>query len=152
MNKKVIRSIVIMIILSISYINFEDTYKNGIKFLFEGDYFLWIYTIAVVIAFSIHFWYKIETSSDLKMFKSEIAIFDSISNITTFLAIGSTALTLLKGIYLQKFFKVVYFINFADFDLGIIFAVSCALLWLVIVRIAGLYKEALYYQPQTINN
>ena len=152
MNKKIIISIIIMIILCISYLIFEDYFKNGIKFLFEINCFLWIHTIAVIIVFFIHFVYKIETSSHLKILNNEIALFDTILNIGTFALIGSTALTLLKGIYLQHFFKIEYFRSFGELDLITIFAVCCALLWYTIVRIFGLFKEALYYQPQSIQN
>jgi hypothetical protein len=152
MNKKVIVSIIIMIALCISYLVFEDDFKNGIKFLFEINCFWWIHTIAVVIVFFIHFGYKIETSSHLKILSSEIAVFDTILNIGTFTLIGSTALTLLKGIYLQHFFKIEYFKSFGELDLITIFAVCCALLWYTTVRISGLFKEALYYQPQAIES
>ncbi|KLE00248.1 hypothetical protein [Aliarcobacter butzleri] len=152
MNKKIIISIIIMIILCISYLIFEDYFKNGIKFLFEINCFLWIHTIAVIIVFFIHFVYKIETSSHLKILNNEVALFDTILNIGTFALIGSTALTLLKGIYLQHFFKIEYFRSFGELDLITIFAVCCALLWYTIVRIFGLFKEALYYQPQSIQS
>lgn len=72
-------------------------------------------------------------------------------NMGTFILIGSSALALLKGVYLQEFFKIEYFKNYGKVDIWTIFAISCSLLWYTVVRIVGLFKEAIFYKPQEIN-
>lgn len=71
MNKKVIWTIIALIGLCFIYIFYEDEIKNIVKFLFVKNVFLWLHTIAVIIIFIIHFFYKIETSSELKILHSE---------------------------------------------------------------------------------
>lgn len=54
---------------------------------------------------------------------------DAIFTVATFGLAGSTSLALLKGLYLQLFFKGTYFTGFADFDLASIFLISSFLLF-----------------------
>lgn len=150
MNKNSILTIIIMFILCLVYLLFENDFKNIIKILLEKEFLLYMYSIAILIAFVVHDIHKIKTSSHLKIVHSDIFLFDTILNIATFITISSTALALLKGIYLQYFFKIEYFVSFKDFDLWTIFGVSAFLLWYVTVRIIGLFKEAVIFKPQEI--
>jgi len=150
MNRKVILSICALVLLSLSYLLFEAEAKDLIKFLFENNVFLILHTLAVGIIFVIHFFFKIETSSELKILHSENVFFEMVLNIGTFFLIGSSALALLKGVYLQEFFNIEYFKSYGKLDIWTIFAVSCSLLWYTSTRIVGLTKEAIFYKPQEI--
>jgi hypothetical protein len=151
MNKKVICSGIFLFVLCIFYFYWKSEFQEAIKFLFESNYLWRAYNITVIIIFALHgFFVNSSESYDFKLLKSEMVLFDSIVNMATYIAVGSTALSLLKGIYLQEVFNSTYFINFEKYDLFTMIGVSVVLLWFSITRVWKVAIEVLYYNPQEV--
>ncbi len=101
--------------------------------------------IFVVVSVICHTMFVPETTLDVPMFKSnQLWILEVIVNIATYAAITSTAITLLKAIYIQQFYgDIQYFHQFENYDIYTMFAVSGVLLWFSMFKCWQLFHEAL---------
>ncbi|RXJ98475.1 hypothetical protein CRV02_13360 [Arcobacter sp. CECT 8989] len=146
MNKKVVFAALVLISLIIYYVNYEDEVKDYIKVLLESPYLIFTYNSLIGIVFLLHaLFVKNNDSFDFKVLNADIPIIDAALNFTTYGAVGSTALSLLKGLYLQNVFNITYFKYFQTYDLSVMFIVCLFLLWFSLTRVYKAAVEVLFY-------
>ncbi len=147
-NKNVIYAAIGLLLLSLAYQFFENEFKEAIKYLFETNYLWNGYNFIVVVVFFLHALFINNSQSyDFNVLKGELPFLDAFLNVATYIAVGSTALSLLKGIYLQEVFEVIYFKNYQNYDLYAMIGVSVILLWFSITRVWRVGVEVVYHKP-----
>lgn len=146
-NSKVLLSMIFLILLSSSAIVFKKDVMDSIRWLLESGWLRVGLLMYIVVTIIIHSFFIEETYlSDVPLFQSRISkplyIFLTIG---TYAAVTSTAVTLLKGAYIQQFYgDVIYFNEFEKIDIYALLGVATLLLWYAIFNTSRLLKEALF--------
>lgn len=144
-KQQVVLVVIFLTIVCILFTVFQVEIMLKIKWLLENSILKIGCIIFVIVSISCHALIVPETElDDVSLFKgNKIAPLIVIANISTYVAISSTATTLLKAIYLQKFFNdSKYFYQFEDYDVYVMFAGCLVLLWFTIFNCGLLLKEA----------
>ncbi len=144
-KQQVVLVVLFLTIVCILFTIFQDDIMLKIKWLLENSILKVGCIIFVIVSISCHAFFVPETElDDVSLFKgNKIAPLIVIANISTYVAISSTATTLLKAIYLQKFYNdSKYFYQFEDYDVYVMFAGCLVLLWFTIFNCGLLLKEA----------
>ena len=131
MNKNVLISAVFLFLISISILFYKIEIMEGITILLKSNYLRYACLIFIFISIVCNTYYVPEsTLENVPMFKSNsYRFFEGVLNFATYSAVASTAISLLKGLYLQTVNNELYFLKFSDYDIYIMFAVSGLLLW-----------------------
>ena len=145
MNKKVLFSASILAVLCFLFASNQTQAMLYIREFLESGYLMLICIIFVVISICCHTAFVPESNLDVPMFKSnQMWILEIVVNIATYAGITSTAVTLLKAIYIQQFYgDIKYFHEFESYDINTMFAVSGVLLWFSMFKCWQLFHEAL---------
>ncbi|KXO10079.1 hypothetical protein AKG98_863 [Moritella sp. JT01] len=146
MNKTVLFSALGLVAMCIIFSLNQVLIMLGIRYLLESGYLMGACTIFVFVSIICHGVYVNESVlEDVPMFKSnQLWILEILVNIATYVAITSTAITLLKALYIQQFYgDIQYFLEFKSYDIYTMFGVSCALLWFSMFKCWLLFHEAL---------
>lgn len=142
--KLIIASAIAVVVLAAVFFFWWDKTKYVIKFVLEAKltYFL-LWTITVLIFLLHYFKHKDKEIKSETIFTRKFGAF--IDNAFGGIAYGTTittALTLLKGLYIQKFFgDKQYFTEFNDLDLMTVFGVMIFLLYFSIMKVIDVAKE-----------
>lgn len=142
--KLIIISAILVVGLAIAFFFYWETTKVIIRTVLESKltYFL-IWTITVLI-FIIHYLrHKDKEINSETIITKKFGVFmDNALGGFTYATIITTCLTLLKGLYIQKFFlDKVYYSEFNDIDLMTVFGVMIFLLWYAGVKVIDTAKE-----------
>jgi hypothetical protein len=143
--KLIIASVIIVIALAAAFFFCWETTKCIIRAILEAKltYFL-LWTITVLIFLFHYFKHKDKEVKSEPVFTKKFGAF--IDNAFGGIAYGTiiiTALTLLKGLYIQKFFNdKQYFTEFNDLDLMTVFGVMIFLLYFTAMKVIDIAKEA----------
>ncbi|EOB6680487.1 hypothetical protein [Vibrio campbellii] len=145
MNKRVLGAASVLAVVCFLFTVNQDTAMQYIRDFLESGYLMIICLIFVVVSIVCHASFVPESNLDVPMFKSnQMWILEVIVNIATYTAITSTAITLLKAIYIQQFYgDIQYFHQFESYDIYTMFAVSGVLLWFSMFKCWQLFYEAL---------
>lgn len=124
---------------------FQDALKSNLRFILEGGFlevFLVISVAVVVLSHSL----KVNESDENSplIFKSGFKPLDVFLTVGTYVAITSTACSLLEGAYIQQVFGVEYFTKFGELDINVLIGVSALLMWYVIFHMYKMLKELLF--------
>lgn len=143
--KLIIASAIIVVALAAAFFFWWDITKCVIRTILEAKltYFL-LWTITVLIFLFHYFKHKDKEVKSEPVFTKKFGTF--IDNAFGGIAYGTiitTALTLLKGLYIQKFFiDKQYFTEFNDLDLMTVFGVMIFLLYFAVMKVIDIAKEA----------
>ncbi|MEN9337467.1 MAG: hypothetical protein RLZZ500_2454 [Bacteroidota bacterium] len=142
--KLIIVSAILVVVLAAAFFFYWETTKVLIRIVLESKftYFL-IWTVTILI-FIIHYLRHKdkEVKSETIITKKFGVFMDNALGGFTYATIITTCLTLLKGLYIQKFFiDKVYFLEFNDMDLMTVFGVMIFLLWYAGVKVIDTAKE-----------
>lgn len=145
MNNKVLFSALFLGALCILFTLNKLEVMAGIRFLLESGYMMKVCVIFSVVSICCHTFFVSESNLDVPMFKSnQLWILELIVNVATYVAISSTAVTLLKALYIQEFYgDIQYFLEFRNYDIYTMFGVSGVLLWFSMFKCWQLLHEAL---------
>jgi hypothetical protein len=142
--KLIIASAIIVVALAAAFFFCWDTTKCIIRTILEAkltNFLLW--TITVLIFLLHYFKHKDKEVKSEAVFTKKFGSF--IDNAFGGIAYGTiitTALTLLKGLYIQKFFTdKQYFTEFNDLDLMTVFGVMIFLLYFAVMKVIDIAKE-----------
>lgn len=131
-------------ILAISAYYFQESIKVNLKLVLVQGYLKAILILFVSIVILTHSLKVTSAESDsLVMYRSGFKPLDVVLTLGTYLAITSTACSLLEGAYLQQFFQIEYFKKFEQLDIYTLLGVSALLLWYVVFHMYKLLKEFL---------
>ncbi|QQA74575.1 hypothetical protein [Pectobacterium parmentieri] len=123
----------------------QESAMGIIKQVLEQSYlkiFLNIVIVVIVLTHTI----KVRSQEDATGFlvKSGFLPIDMFSTIGTYMAVSSTACSLLEGAFLQQFYEIGYFLKFSQLDIYILFGVSALLLWYVALHMYQLGVDLLF--------
>lgn len=142
--KLIIASAIIVVALATAFFFYWETTKIIIRNILEAKltYFL-LWTITVLIFLLHYFRHKDkEVRSETIITKKFGVFFDNALGGIAYGTIMTTCLTLLKGLYIQKFFTdKIYFTEFNDMDLMTVFGVMSFLLYYAGVKVIDTAKE-----------
>lgn len=142
--KLIIVSIIIITVISGAFFFYWENTKKIIRFILEAQltyFLLWTFTILVFIFHYLKHKHK-EVKSETIFTKKFGTFFDNALGGFAYATIITTSLTLLKGLYIQKFFTdKKYFIEFNDLDLMTMFGVMLFLLYYAGVKVIDTFKE-----------
>ncbi len=96
----------------------------------------------IVVSHSIKI--KPENDSSNVMIRSGVLPLDICLTLGTYIAITTTACSLLEGAFVQQFFGVEYFTKFEDLDIYVLLGVAALLLWYVVFHMYKMISELLF--------
>jgi hypothetical protein len=142
--KLIILSAFVVIICAVAFYFYWETTKIIIRKILEAKFTSFLFWLITVLIFLFHYF-----KHKSKEVRSETIITNKfgkfIDNLLGGVGYGTaitTCLTLLKGLYIQKFFgDIIYFSEFKDLDLMTIFGVTLFLLYLSIMKVVDIAKE-----------
>jgi hypothetical protein len=146
-NKKFIFSSVFLLALIVVTSANKVEVMLGVRWLLESGWFKGIllsYICVTIISHSITV--KESDLLDIPLFRTQInKPLDTVLTIGTYVAVASTATTLLKGAYIQQFYgDIIYFREFGKLDIYSLLGVASLLLWYVLFHTSRMFKEALF--------
>lgn len=137
-------SVIIIFVTAGVFFFFWDTTKNIIRIILEAHltYFL-LWTITILIFLLHYFRHKDkEVRSETIITKKFGSFLDNALGGIVYGTTITTSLTLLKGLFIQKFFgDIQYFTEFNNIDLITIFSVMIFLLYFGVVKVVEIAKE-----------
>ncbi|VVS94669.1 hypothetical protein [Desulfoluna spongiiphila] len=130
--------------LIVSALCFHKEMQEPIKIIFESKiprFLLWGYVVVSVVMH--RFLFGSTDSNDSFIVRHFGKYADTVFAIGSFGLGGSTSIALMKGLYLQTFFEMHFFIGFGSFDLVSMFLLSSFLFVYCIVNTTKLFKEVI---------
>ncbi|UKE83561.2 hypothetical protein PJ912_22625 [Pectobacterium colocasium] len=132
------------ILAAVAFFNQESS-MGIMKLALEKGYLKVFLNIVIVVIVFTHT-VKVRSQEDAAGFlvKSGFLPIDMFSTIGTYIAVSSTACSLLEGAILQQFYQINYFLKFSQLDIYILLGVSALLLWYVILHMYQLGVDLLF--------
>lgn len=126
------------------FFSYLDNTKKIIRIILEAKttyFLLWTITIYIFVLHYIRHKSK-DIKSDTIITKKFGVFFDNAFGGVAYATMITTSLTLIKGLYIQKFFgDIKYFLEFNDLDLTSIFGISLFFLYYSIMKVIDTGKE-----------
>ena len=145
-NTKFLLSVVALTIAGCLTFFFKEPLKILIRSMLEAEFTGYALLMFIWASFISHAVFcRHAVPRNMPYFRSGIVVLDVVSNAITYSTLGFTSLTLLKGVYIQKFFgDITYFTEFRSLDLNAILAVCAILIGYVLLNMTMLFKEAMF--------
>lgn len=143
-RKWLIISGIFVVISAIIYSFFWGKLKLILRDILEAQIVYSLFWITTVFIFLLHYFKhkNKEVKSEPIITKKFGIFFDNALGGIFYGTIITTSLTLLKGLYIQRFFTdIQYFKEFKDIDLLTIFGVACFLFYYALVKVVDVAKE-----------
>lgn len=138
-------SITFIAILAISSYLFKIELMNYVRLVLENGQLksvLLIFVTIIVISHSIKI--KADSGASSAIIHSGLLPLDIFLTLGTYIAITTTACSLLEGAFIQKFFGIEYFSKFNDLDIYVLLGVAALLLWYVAFHMYKMASEVLF--------
>lgn len=143
--KLILASAFLVVIAAAAFYFYWDTTKLFIRKILEAPFTVFILWVVTVLIFLLHYFQhkNKEVASEPIITKKFGTFIDNILGGIGYGTAITTSLTLLKGLYIQKFFPndKVYFLEFKDLDLMTIFGVTLFLLYISFMKVIDIAKE-----------
>ena len=138
-------SIVFVAVLAIVAYSYQDQAMNFTRLILEKGYLKIFLNMAIVIVVFTHS-VRVKPQSDTAslLVKSGFLPIDIFLTVSTYIAVSTTACSLLEGAFLQQFFQEAYFLKFGQLDIYVLLGVSALLLWYVALHMYQLGRELLF--------
>lgn len=147
LNWKTTISVIFVMALIILMQMFGNEIKGPLKDILESKWVAFVVWGYVGGTFVIH--HYLYSSSELKkdsfIYKHFGAYAETLFGIATYGIAGTTSLALLKGLYLQTFYKGMYFTGFGAFDLVSMFLLTSFLLVYCMFNTTIMLKDVLFH-------
>lgn len=150
-NFKTTGAVIFLIFLIVVVQIYGSQLKEPLKSILESSWLkmgAWAYISGTFIIYQILF-----TSNELKtdgfIYKHFGVYADTLFGAATYGFAGTTSLSLIKGLYLQTFYKEEYFIGFATFDLVSMFLLTSFLLAYCTFNVTKMFKEILFFHSSS---
>lgn len=134
----------LVISTSIAFYFYWDLTREIIRYILECKFTIFIVWVITILIFIVH--YFTHKSKDVEgepiITKKFGAFIDNALGGVSYGTTMTTSITLLKGLYIQKFFvDKVYFKEFQDIDLMAIFGVTLFLLYISVMKVIEISRE-----------
>ncbi|MCU0361471.1 MAG: hypothetical protein MUF75_12305 [Bacteroidia bacterium] len=142
--KLLFASAICLVVAAGAFYFYWDTTKFVIRQILESKFTAFILWVLTVLVFLFHYFKhkSKEIESEPILTKKFGAFIDNILGGVGYATAITTSLTLLKGIYIQKFYSdKTYFVEFQDLDLMTIFGVTLFLLYFSVMKVIDIAKE-----------
>lgn len=142
--KLMIFSTFLVVIAAAIFYFYWDFTKILIRKILEEKFTVFIIWVVTVLIFLVHYFKhkSKDVESEPILTKKFGAFIDNILGGIGYATAITTSLTLLKGLYIQKFFNdKIYFVEFQDLDLITIFGVTLFLLYFASMKVIDIAKE-----------
>lgn len=143
--KLIIATAVLIVIAAAAFYFYWDITKLIIRKILEAKFTVFILWVVTVLIFLLYYFKHKdkEVASEPIITKKFGDFIDSILGGVGYGTVITTSLTLLKGLYIQKFFPndKIYFLEFQDLDLMTIFGVTLFLLYFSLMKVIDIAKE-----------
>lgn len=124
---------------------YQDIAMGSMRLILENAYLKIFLNMAIgIIVFTHSIKVQAQSSSRSLLVKSGFLPIDISLTIGTYMAVSTTACSLLEGAFLQQFYDVTYFLKFDQLDIYVLIGVSALLLWYVALHIYQLGVELLF--------
>ena len=152
-DKSSLLAIVFVAILAISATIFKDFLMQFTRSVLENGHLKIVLLIAVtIIVFSHSIKIKPKNDSSNVMIRSRLAPLDIFLTLGTYIAVTSTACSLLEGAFIQQFFGVKYFNEFESLDIYVLLGVAALLLWYVAFHMYKMFIELLFNTTEVLKS
>jgi len=149
-NKRIdLSSVVALLVVSvfacISYFN-QDNAMNIIRVVLENGYLKSAIVIGIVVIIVTHS-IRVKSKKDNGVFiiKSGFKPLDVFLSCGTYIAVSSTACSLMEGAFVQQFFgDIQYFTQFSNLDVYVLLGVASLLIWYVVFHMYTLAGELVF--------
>jgi len=142
--KLIFASAALVVVAAAAFFFYWDTTRLIIRRILEEKFTLFFLWVVTVLIFLVHYFKhkSKEVESEPIITKKFGAFIDNMLGGIAYGTTITTSLTLLKGLYIQKFFTdKVFFIEFQDLDLMTIFGVALFLLYFSCMKVIDIAKE-----------
>lgn len=149
--KLILISTAIVVFLAFVFLFFANNAKVAVRVILEASITSFLLGVITVLIFIINYFKNKRKSIEAEpiITKKFGAFIDNILGGITYATTITTSLTLLKGLYIQTFFKdKTYFLEFEKLDLVTIFGVALFLLYVSFMKVIEIAKET-YKVEQT---
>lgn len=144
-DKKSLFAILFVAILAILSFLFKIEIMNLMRIVLEKGHLKAILLILVSIIVITHpVKIRPENDSSNLMIRSGVVPLDIFLTLSTYMAITTTACSLLEGAFIQNFFGVIYFNRFEELDIYVLLGVATLLLWYVSFHMYKMTVELLF--------
>ncbi len=140
----IIVSAILIIGTSIAFYFYWNLTRQFIRYILECKFTIFILWVITILVFLIHYFtHKSKDVETEPIITKKFGIFiDNALGGVSYGTTMTTSITLLKGLYIQKFFvDRVYFKEFQDIDLMAIFGVTLFLLYISVMKVVEISKE-----------
>lgn len=129
---------------AISYF-YKDIAMSTMGLALENGYLeIFLNMAIVIIVFTHSIKVQAQSSNRSLLVRSGFLPIDIFLTIGTYMAVSTTACSLLEGAFLQQFYDVIYFLKFDQLDIYVLIGVSALLLWYVALHVYQLGIELLF--------
>lgn len=142
--KWIIASIVTLIVVAFAFFFYWELTKVFIRWILEGTFTYFILWAAPICLFLLHYIrHKDKEVKTEPIITRKFGVFvDNALGGVSYATIIATSTTLLKGLYIQKFFDdKQYFTEFNDIDLMAVFGVASFLLYISLMKVYDIIME-----------
>jgi len=144
MNGKIFTAALIITTMCVIFSIFEKESMLIFKAFLESGHAITMCIIFILVSvFCYTYFVPDNTSDEIPLFRYKgIWALEFFLNVSTYVAVTTTAVNLIKGIYLQKFYEGKYFGDFDNLDIYTMAGVSAMLLWFGIFQCWKMLKAA----------
>ncbi|MDD8060782.1 hypothetical protein [Shewanella metallivivens] len=138
-------SIVFVAVLAAVAYFYQDVAMGTMRQALENGYLkIFLNMIILIIVLTHTIKVQAQSSSRSLLVKSGFLPVDMSLTIGTYMAVSTTACSLLEGAFLQQFYDVTYFLKFDQLDIYVLIGVSALLLWYVALHMYQIGVELLF--------
>lgn len=151
LNYKFIIAFVILLVSAILMFNFPLESKDLIKSFLESQWTNYLIAAITIIIYILYFIFSNDKNYNLKpLITPYFGHFFDIVIGGVGIATGITSsLTILKGIFLQEYYNIIYFNEFDQFDKWLLFLTMSFLLYFLIMKVGNIIKEIIWVERIT---
>jgi membrane protease YdiL (CAAX protease family) len=151
-NTKVVIAFIILLTISILMYFFPVSGKDLLKQFLSAKITYYLICAITVIIYVLYFFFSKDKNYNLKpiitpLFGHFFDIF--MGGIGVAIAISS-ALTLIKGFYLQQTYEIIYYAEFDNIDQWTIFVTMLFLLYFFVMKVVEVVKELIWVERTSI--
>lgn len=128
----------------IAYI-FKVQFMEYIRMVLAGGQLKVVLLLAIIAIIVTHA-FKVKPGNDTSnvMIRSGLIPLDTFLTLGTYVAVTTTACSLIEGAFMQQFFEITYFTKFGELDVYVLLGVGALLLWYVAFHMYRMSIEILF--------
>ena len=144
-DKSSLAAMIFIAALAITAFFFQNEVMKFLRLILEKGHLKSILIIVVAVIIISHS-VKVKPNNDSSnvMIRSGLVPLDIFLTLSTYVAVTTTACSLLEGAFIQQFYDVQYFSKFNDLDVYVLLGVAALLLWYVAFHMYKMFFDLLF--------